>query len=261
MFRRCLLLLVSLNFSAALEPRSDHAKGCRNTVQGKKFLADDKGFVCTLENLDWTTGCCKTGLSEDAPFSCRTCDAASNCCDTFEYCVSCCISPTNSQELHAAMTAASGMKSFQQAVKENDSFEFCRQACRTSSKSTIHGNAYSSPNKYCTAPVRLPRKLPDDATVVAGQQGLACSAVCENTGKVCSPEFLASVNNCDLLKKHFPCSSCESNFGYDQPAYVGNSANKEQFGKCLYNSKESFLSCAGAHADTQRLCVCRPKQR
>jgi len=152
------------------------------------------------------------------------------------------------------------MKTFQQSVKNNDSFEFCRAACRTSSRSTVHGNAYSSAQKFCTTPVRVAKKLPADTAVTAGKQGQSCTAVCESAGKVCSAEFLQSVNNCDMLKGSFPCSSCEGNFGYDQPAYVANAANKDQFGKCLYNSKETFLSCSGAHADTQRLCPCRPKQ-
>ena len=47
------------------------------------------------------------------------------------------------------------------------------------------------------------------------------------------------------------------NYGHDQPAYVSNSANKEMYGKCLVNEKESYYSCSGQHQDTSRLCPCR----
>jgi hypothetical protein len=34
-------------------------------------------------------------------------------------------------------------------------------------------------------------------------------------------------------------------------------ANKDMYGKCLVNEKESYYSCSGHHADTTRICPCR----
>lgn len=44
------------------------------------------------------------------------------------------------------MKSVASKKTFAKAVGSNDAFEFCRATCRTSSKSTVHGNEYTPPH-------------------------------------------------------------------------------------------------------------------
>ncbi len=75
----------------------------------------------------------------------------------------------------------------------------------------------------------------------------------------CDVAVFDKINNCDVLKKYFPCTNgCERNFGPDQPALVDPSSNDNNAGKCLFNSDPKYFDCNGRHANTQRLCVCLP---
>jgi hypothetical protein len=80
-----------------------------------------------------------------------------------------------------------------------------RASCRTSSMSTVHGNAYISEKKHCLSPFPVAAgKMPADVDTVVGAQGESCDAVCAKKGWHCDGRFISSINNCDILTKHFP---------------------------------------------------------
>ncbi|KAL1450771.1 hypothetical protein WDU94_003095 [Cyamophila willieti] len=96
---------------------------CRNSVQGKLIITDDRGYVCPRE-LVQSNGCCSTSLSS-LQYPCDTC-SSEGCCVTYEYCVSCCLDPNK------------------------DPWELCLSTCRTSSASVRHENTYiNSVAKFC----------------------------------------------------------------------------------------------------------------
>lgn len=64
---------------------------CRNSIQGKALIVDDRGFVCSRSDLLWT-GCCNTENKYTKQYKCETCNEI-NCCRIYEYCVSCCLHP------------------------------------------------------------------------------------------------------------------------------------------------------------------------
>mmetsp|Transcript_78647 Transcript_78647/g.211336 ORF Transcript_78647/g.211336 Transcript_78647/m.211336 type:complete len:259 (+) Transcript_78647:15-791(+) len=246
------LLVVTVD---SLEPISSRGTQCRNTVQGPYHFADDRGYVCPLEELIFETGCCPD--VEENRYSCASCEPLTQCCKVYEYCVSCCLSPTNAKLRERAMNKMKDKRTYQRAVKEKDVFEFCRASCRTSSKSTVHGNAYNSEYRHCVSPDDL--GVPPDLKAVAGLQGQSCDDTCQEAGLACDLRFLFAVNTCPQMEAAFPCpGKCKENFGHDQPAYVSSEENKESYGMCLVNSKEAYYSCAGSHKHTRRLCPCRP---
>jgi hypothetical protein len=61
---------------------------CRNTVSGRMWITDSRGFICQVDHLDPITQCCKTELSEQ--YSCVSCNSY-GCCEVYERCVSCCM--------------------------------------------------------------------------------------------------------------------------------------------------------------------------
>ncbi|XP_026680084.1 UPF0454 protein C12orf49 homolog [Diaphorina citri] len=104
------------------ENRNDTAT-CRNSVQGKLIIADDRGYVCARD-LVQSSGCCTTTL-ESPQYPCDTCNTE-GCCVTYEYCVACCLDPGKSSTL------------------------FVWETCRTSSASVRHENTYINPvAKFC----------------------------------------------------------------------------------------------------------------
>ncbi|PKU70588.1 hypothetical protein MA16_Dca008705 [Dendrobium catenatum] len=112
---------------------------CRNTVQGRHLLADDNGYVCTaLSVYPWTYCCPETGE--------RGCNLVSKCCNSYEYCVSCCLNPSVTEEdavlkLKIAKPVTAGTYP--------SAFDFCVGRCRHNSASVVHENAYVSDFHHC----------------------------------------------------------------------------------------------------------------
>ena len=107
--------------------------GCRNTVQGRQLICDDKGVVCKRENVNYD-GCC---LQPALQFHCSAqpeCDQSASCCSLFEYCVACCLQPANKDTLAKFVrdTLISLEKLFG-SIKNQ--FDLCLTKCRTSSLS------------------------------------------------------------------------------------------------------------------------------
>ncbi|XP_055587957.1 SREBP regulating gene protein [Uranotaenia lowii] len=120
---------------------------CRNSVQGKALIVDDRGYVCSRSELLWT-GCCNVEVESTKLFHCDTC-RPSNCCAIYEYCVSCCMHPDRKTLLEKVLAKASGR---QIAVYStvNDQYELCLTKCRTNSHSVQNENKYRDPKlKHC----------------------------------------------------------------------------------------------------------------
>jgi len=64
---------------------------CRNSIQGKVLIVDERGYICLRSDLLWT-GCCNIEVEQTKLYSCDTC-IDNSCCSIYEQCVSCCLNP------------------------------------------------------------------------------------------------------------------------------------------------------------------------
>ncbi|KAK9932317.1 hypothetical protein M0R45_019560 [Rubus argutus] len=97
---------------------------CRNTVQGRYLLSDDNGHVCDALSVNPQSRCCP---EKGEKFSCHGCNVVSQCCNSYEYCVSCCLNPSRIikeqvLEVKIAKPASAG--------KYSSVFDFCAGRCR-----------------------------------------------------------------------------------------------------------------------------------
>jgi len=115
---------------------------CKSTNQGRIWVTDDQGFVCTHNEWNSTSGCCQAVATK---FSCNTCDPNFQCCREYEYCVSCCLRRDTSKVSHIIHKAQKPAR----IVFEQSGFDFCVAQCRTYSASVIHQNSYRSAYRYC----------------------------------------------------------------------------------------------------------------
>ncbi|VVC34650.1 Hypothetical protein CINCED_3A011227 [Cinara cedri] len=129
--------------SAEGEWNSSIPQSCRNTIQGKEYIADDRGYICQRSNL-LANNCC--GITENR-YICDTCNV-DGCCVLYEHCVSCCLDPNKRKLLQTVLGKAS--ETFRVLFSViNNQFELCLAKCRTSSQSVQHENTYLKPNKHC----------------------------------------------------------------------------------------------------------------
>ncbi|KAF5284368.1 hypothetical protein FQR65_LT13585 [Abscondita terminalis] len=126
---------------------------CRNSVQGRILIVDDRGFVCARGNL-LPNGCCNEAAANTLQYSCDTCKP-NNCCAIYENCISCCLHPNKKEMLENVLGKAAEQNSVLFA-SVSDHFELCLATCRTNSQSVQHENSYKDPKaKHCfgeTAP-------------------------------------------------------------------------------------------------------------
>ncbi|KAL5015857.1 hypothetical protein ScPMuIL_005446 [Solemya velum] len=130
---------------------------CRNSVQGKSLIVDERGYVCTRSEL--VSGCCNSGSSRSHRYACSSCNEK-YCCAVYEFCVSCCLKPDKQPLLRRILVQARDSldKLF---VSVSDHFELCLAKCRTSSQSVQHENSYRHPEiRYCYG-----ENIPDLKTV------------------------------------------------------------------------------------------------
>ena len=164
------------------------------------------------------------------------------CCRSYEYCVSCCLSKLPPTDRSTDSQSHAPRFSFH-------SFDKCLHLCRTSSRSIRHGNTYRTPvlrHCYTEGEHALPLKFEESATVVVAKQGVSCTRACTAyRGKdlmieeadtpgivlpppsapplfICHEAFLPLINNCPTMMKHFQCTKdrCDQSSGNDQPALV-----------------------------------------
>lgn len=233
---------------------------CRTTVQGRYLISDDNGHVCDAPSLDsWSRCCPKTGER----FSCQGCNLVSQCCNSYEYCVSCCLHPSRTRKEHALNVKIAKPVT---AGTYRSAFDFCAGRCRHNSASVVHENAYASELHHCFS-------LPSNSSggidalsearligisVVVGRQGESCNSVCKSKRQSCVPNKLLVLNTCEFLQKYMNCKgACLASIGADQPAEVVDDAPKHlNPGACLYTQTQAMLSCDGSHQLTRRLCPC-----
>lgn len=120
---------------------------CRNSVQGKIYIADDRGYMCVRHHVIGSTGCCNITLS--TRYDCLECQEQTGCCKMYEQCISCCMNPKNQPALTSVLQEANALSNIL-LLSVSDHFELCLAKCRTSSKSVQHENLYINPfKKYC----------------------------------------------------------------------------------------------------------------
>ncbi|RWS11529.1 hypothetical protein B4U79_11551 [Dinothrombium tinctorium] len=148
---------------------------CRNSVQGKVLIADDKGYVCNRKDLT-VGGCCDKSQPTTKLYSCDTC-LEHGCCAIYEYCISCCMEPGKQPLLQKIISRSDHGAPLGGAASVDvlfasitDHFEFCLAKCRTSSQSVQHENSYRDPKaKHCYGEIILnpsPIVKTDDASKV-----------------------------------------------------------------------------------------------
>ncbi|GAB4850745.1 hypothetical protein Ancab_030045 [Ancistrocladus abbreviatus] len=90
-----LFIQLSSRASAIRKDTGLQARKCINTVQGRYLLSDDNGFVCDALSMDPESRCCP---KRGEQFSCHGCNLVSQCCNSYEFCVSCCLNPSQTQK-------------------------------------------------------------------------------------------------------------------------------------------------------------------
>nr|XP_016445603.1 PREDICTED: uncharacterized protein LOC107770786 isoform X1 [Nicotiana tabacum] len=233
---------------------------CRTTVQGRYLVADDMGQVCDALSIDPHSRCCR-GKREQ--FACHGCNLVSQCCNSYEFCVSCCLNPSRTQkDLALNVKIAKPVT----AGTYSSLFDFCMGRCRHNSESVVHENAYLSEFHHCFS---IPSNSSGSSgaqaearlagiNVVIGRQGESCNSVCKSSGQSCVPNKFLLLNQCETMQKYLGCKGgCLASVGSDQPAEVVDDAPRDlNPGACLYTSQQSMLSCEGSHQHTKRLCPC-----
>eukprot|EP00884_Botryococcus_braunii_P014338 jgi/Botrbrau1/22905/Bobra.0065s0057.1 len=233
---------------------------CNNTVQGPWLIADDRGRVCARANLSSSTGCCLTG----DPYTCDTCLLDMYCCEQYEYCVSCCLSPKyDAANLYKQMYRSPDRA---ETGYWDSPFEYCRGKCRTTSRSTVHENAYLAPAHHCFSSSGKPRtvepptpELAPGTQVLAGARGASCETACSAAGGSCLVSQLAAINNCNILRDHFACEAgCAMGGEAEHPGYMVAATPKQDRPTMCFtlNSSKAAFSCSTLNTNSQRLCAC-----
>uniref|UniRef100_A0A6P7FAN6 SREBP regulating gene protein n=1 Tax=Diabrotica virgifera virgifera TaxID=50390 RepID=A0A6P7FAN6_DIAVI len=139
---------------------SSDETNCRNSVQGKVLLVDDRGYVCPRNEV-LQNGCCNEQSPGVVQYLCETCKP-NNCCTIYEHCISCCLQPDKKEVLENVLGKASEQNSVLFASVA-DHFELCLAKCRTNSQSVQHENSYRDPKaKHCfgeVAPVNVDNEV------------------------------------------------------------------------------------------------------
>ncbi|CAK9171864.1 unnamed protein product [Ilex paraguariensis] len=101
------------------------------------------GHVCDALSVDPESRCCPV---KGEQFSCHGCSLVSQCCDSYEFCVSCCLHPARTQEALALKVKIAKPVT---AGTYSSLFDFCAGRCRHNSQSVVHENAYLSDFHHC----------------------------------------------------------------------------------------------------------------
>ncbi|CAM8981981.1 unnamed protein product [Rhodiola kirilowii] len=263
-YSSCLFLHLFRMFHVITAIRKDvgfvEVQFCRTSVQGRYLLADDHGHVCDALVVNPETRCCP---SKGGQYSCQGCKTDSQCCNSYEFCVSCCLDPARTQKEEVLKVKIAKPVT---AGTYTSVFDYCAGRCRHSSESVVHENAYLSDAHHCfslpanssgiTGP-HIEARL-GGINVVIGRQAESCDSVCKSNGLSCVATKLLVLNECDIIQKHMSCKGgCLPSLGSDQPAEVVDDAPKDlNPGACLYSREQRVLSCDGSHRHTKRLCPC-----
>eukprot|EP00808_Paulinella_micropora_P009562 g76517.t1 len=225
---------------------------CLNTVQGAWVLTDDTGAVCERKDL-LSTGCCNV-KTLTAYRTCDGCRQDLGCCTTYEHCVSCCLSHKPPLPIgHLAYPA--------------NVFDDCLHYCRISSRSIKHGNLYKRDFlKFCyMEQVNISALVLSHGEIVKGDFNRDCKTTCRGLSKTCVDEYLARLNDCDIVEKYFPCIQCTPGSGAVHPSTVKANAPRPSQqdslvpGACYINDDIEKSDCTASHPQLRRLCFCLPQ--
>ncbi|CAD6270771.1 unnamed protein product [Miscanthus lutarioriparius] len=133
----------------------------------------------------------------------RGCKVDLQCCNSYEYCVSCCLNPSKIKKedvlkLKVAKPVTAGTYT--------NVFDFCMGRCRHSSASVVHENAYASDFHHCFSVQQNSSGSIESSSVskllginvVVGRPGESCSLVCKVRGQSCVPSRLSVLNKCEM---------------------------------------------------------------
>lgn len=84
---------VSLIWRSLKEYNLTESESCRNSEQGIDLITDERGFICQRNDV-LPTGCCKIEAENTHLYACTSCNHY-QCCEVYEFCVSCCLNPDN----------------------------------------------------------------------------------------------------------------------------------------------------------------------
>ncbi|KAG5530819.1 hypothetical protein RHGRI_025705 [Rhododendron griersonianum] len=222
---------------------------CKTTVQGRYLLSDDWGHVCDALSVDPVSRCCS---GKGAQFDCHGCNLDSQCCNSYEFCVSCCQDPAHT---HKELALSVKIAKPSTAGTYSSVFDFCAGRCRHNSESVVHENAYLSDFHHCfSIPSNSSGTTGDHVearlagiNVIVGRQGESCDSVCKLNGQSCVPNKLLALNQCEIvvcsviifllllsiynilvtysIQKYMRCKgACLASIGADQPAEVVDDA-------------------------------------
>ncbi|KAL2632619.1 hypothetical protein R1flu_004098 [Riccia fluitans] len=189
---------------------------------------------------------------------------ASQCCNSYEYCVSCCLDPSRTSNDLALKTKVAKQVT---AGTSSTLFEYCTGRCRHNSASVVHENEYvSDEHHYFVPKEQYPVEDEEaergdtdfgDLTIVISMQGQSCESACGERQKACKLSMLLPLNKCLVLKKYLGCrEACIASTGADQPSEVVKTALKHMHpGSCMLSTQKVPFSCQGAHPYTRPLLL------
>nr|CAB3491455.1 unnamed protein product [Digitaria exilis] len=189
---------------------------CRSTVQGRHLISDDNGntssfvmYVLQFQSIHGHIAAQQKGTAFPASVGCKL---DSQCCNSYEYCVSCCLNPSKTKKedvlkLKVAKPVTAGTYT--------DVFDFCMGRCRHSSASVVlpflpplgvHENAYASDFHHCFSQKQNASGSTESSSVskllginvLVGRPGESCSMVCKVRGQSCVPSRLSVLNKCEM---------------------------------------------------------------
>lgn len=138
---------VKSKFSWLYVNNNTDVKKCQNSKQGAKLIADEKGYICHIEEV-MRNGCCNPSGNFSEQYSCLDCQT-NHCCKVYEHCISCCLQPRKRKILDLVLQHAETVQDPILSSIQN-LFELCLHKCRTSSSSIRQENIYrDSVYKFC----------------------------------------------------------------------------------------------------------------
>lgn len=122
--------------------RADLISACQFTKANPHLVADSRGYLCS-HITQHPAGCCPPQSKHTQRYTCDTCDP-NRCCEGYEQCVSCCLTP-NEASTRIAIESHHSMRRY--AI--HSAFDICSAACRSGSSSVVHENAYKHNRHHC----------------------------------------------------------------------------------------------------------------
>jgi hypothetical protein len=278
-----LLAAVGAPLATCLEEQQlDVTSLCQNTRLGRLYLADSTGRVCPRASFLSSTGCCDTSDDASKRLSCETCEPElDGCCSSYEHCVSCCMRPENYGDADLSTLTEEVFRD--KPFVFDSAFAFCEAACRTTSSSTVHENAFIGARRYCFRynAGRFKRPKLDDGEftdlegssgdgrvqVVVGAEGKSCTEACQSLQPPMTCEDSSPYSSsCDEMREFFPCEAgcwehdsgvvARSPAQETHPSYISPWGPKPDWPAGCFPDAALTSGCEAKVVHVQRLCQC-----